>query len=305
MVGMARPLRIDIEDGWHHVMNRGTDRSAVFLDDSDRIEFGTRLADVHARFGVETHAYCLMTTHFHALLHCPNGGLSDAMQRLGSIYTRHVNDRAGRDGALFRGRFHSRLVVSDAHLLAAVRYIHRNALDLPEVDHVERYRWSSHRAYLGYRTVPPWLRTDVVLGHFGNDTTAFAAFVEASDPPETIRRPTSEELAGFERAAAFVLAELGLGERGKIAALARAATIAFVLEVSNTSGAWTEAWMQEAFRFPSRNALRSAVSRVRSRLASDPVFGAAVERTADLVSSTRLHQGSDPCCNHRAARAAS
>ena len=38
------------------------------------------------------------------------------MQRLGSIYTRHVNDRLGRDGALFRGRFHSRLITDDEHL---------------------------------------------------------------------------------------------------------------------------------------------------------------------------------------------
>ncbi len=246
---MARPLRIDIEDGWHHVMNRGADHRAAFLDDSDRIELGTRLGDMYERFGVETHAYCLMTTHYHLLLHCPNGGLSDAMQRLGSIYTRHLNDRVGRDGALFRGRFHSRLVVSDAHLVAAARYIHRNALDLPGVDRVERYRWSSHRAYLGHRAAPPWLRTDVVLGHFGNDTTAFA----------------------------------------------------FVLDTPHIS----EAWMKAAFRFPSRNALRSAVSRVRNRVATDPVFGAAVERTAALVFRTRLQQGSDPRCNQRAARAAS
>jgi REP element-mobilizing transposase RayT len=302
---MARPLRIDIDDGWHHVMNRGSNGRAVFLDDSDRIEFGSRLADVHDRFGVETHAYCLMTTHYHALLHCPDGGLSDAMQRLGSIYTRHANDRVGRDGALFRGRFHSRLVETDAHLRAAVRYIHRNALDLPGVDHVERYRWSSHRAYLGYRTVPPWLRTDVVLSQFGNDITAFAAFVDDSGRPDRTRRPTSEELAGFEAAAAFVLAELGLGEYGKLAALARAATIAFVLDGSTTWGTPAEEWMQATFRFPSRNALRSAVSRVRSRLASDPVFAAAVERTVGLVAPTRLRQGSDPWCNQRAARAAS
>jgi REP element-mobilizing transposase RayT len=298
---MARPLRIDLDGGWSHVMNRGADRRAVFFDDSDRIEFGARLADIHDRFGVETHAYCLMTTHYHVLLHCPDGGLSDAMQRLGSMYTRHVNDRLGRDGALFRGRFHSRHIVSDAHLLAAARYIHRNALDLPGVDRVERYRWSSHRAYVGYRIVPPWLRTDVVLGHFGNDTEAFARFVERSDDSDARLQPTAAELERFESSAAFVLAELGLGEHGKIAALARAVTIASVLGAPGI----TEAWIQEAFRFPSRNAQRSAVSRVRSRLASDQAFVAAVERTTQLVRPGRLQQGSDPCCNQSAARAAS
>ncbi len=68
----------------------------MFFDDSDRIEFGARLADIHERFGVETHAYCLMDNHYHTLFHCPDGGLSPAMQRLGSLYTRHVNDRLGQ-----------------------------------------------------------------------------------------------------------------------------------------------------------------------------------------------------------------
>jgi REP element-mobilizing transposase RayT len=298
---MARPLRIDLDDGWHHVMNRGADRRAVFLEDSDRIEFGTRLCDIYDRFGVETHAYCLMTTHYHLLLHCPNGGLSEAMQRLGSMYTRHLNDRVGRDGALFRGRFHSRLVVDDAQLISTIRYIHRNALDLPGVNGVEQYRWSSHRAYLGHRQAPPWLRIDALRDHFGNDTAAFAAFVGGSGRGQINWSVTTKELVGFEEAAAFVLAEFGLGEHGKLAALARAATIAFVLGGPATS----EAWMLATFQFPSRNALRSAVSRVRSRLATDATFAAAVERTAELVVPAGLQQGSDPWCNYRAARAAS
>jgi putative transposase len=298
---MARPLRNDPDDGFHHVMNRGADRRMVFLDDSDRVEFGARLGDIHDRFGVETHAYCVMTTHYHLLLRCPHGGLSDAMQRLGSIYTRHHNDRIGRDGALFRGRFHSRVVASDVHLVAAARYIHRNALDLPGVDHVERYRWSSHRAYLGHRAAPPWLRTDVVLGQFGNDRAAFAGYVADSMRISGTQLPIGPELADFERAAAFVMAELGLGEHGKVTALARAATLAFVLDLVDAE----ESWVETAFRFPSRNALRSAVSRVRSRLVSDPLFAAAVGRTAHLVLPDRLQQGSDPCCNQRAARAAS
>ena len=100
-------------------MNRGIDHHAVFFDPSDRIEFGQRLADIHDRFGVATHAYCLVNNHYHALMHCPGGQLSDAMQRLGSTYTRHVDDRLGRDGALFRGRFRSRLITDDSYLLAA------------------------------------------------------------------------------------------------------------------------------------------------------------------------------------------
>jgi len=31
---MARPLRIDVDDGWCHVMSRGIERRVIFLDDS-------------------------------------------------------------------------------------------------------------------------------------------------------------------------------------------------------------------------------------------------------------------------------
>ena len=79
----------------------------MFFADEDRIEFGRVLGEIHERFGVETLAYCLVPNHYHLLLRCPDGGLSAAMQHLGSTFTRRMNDRAGRDGPLFRGRFHA------------------------------------------------------------------------------------------------------------------------------------------------------------------------------------------------------
>ena len=170
-------MRPNLPGTFHHVMNRAIDRGAAFRNDSDRVEFGQRLGDIFERFGVVTHAYCLMTTHFHLLLECPNGALSEAMQRLGSMYTRHVNDRLGRDGAIFRGRFASRLIDNDEYLLMACRYIHRNVLDLPGVSDVTEYRWSSHRTYLGLRTTPVWMRTDEVLGHWNGDRAGFDEFV--------------------------------------------------------------------------------------------------------------------------------
>ena len=66
-------------------MNRGVNHAAVFLADPDRVEFGQRLADIHDRFAVETLAYCLMDNHYHLLVRTPEGRISEAMQRLGSL----------------------------------------------------------------------------------------------------------------------------------------------------------------------------------------------------------------------------
>ena len=48
---MARPLRIDVEDDWYHVMNRGIERRAIFTDDEDRLRFGDLLAQFEEPFG--------------------------------------------------------------------------------------------------------------------------------------------------------------------------------------------------------------------------------------------------------------
>ncbi len=173
---MGRQRRIDFDGAIHHVMNRGVNHEAIFFADSDRIESGRRLADIHTRFGVETLAYCLMGNHYHLLLRTSAGNLSAAMHRLASLYSRHTNDRIGRDGPLFRSRFHSILVTTDAYLLTATRYIHRNALDLPGVGSVDAYRWSSFRSYVGHRRPPTFLQTDLALGYFGNDRSAFSSF---------------------------------------------------------------------------------------------------------------------------------
>ena len=274
---MPRPLRIDIDDGWQHVMNRGIDHADVFFVDSDRIEFGQRLADVFDRFGIRTHAYCLMDNHFHLLWHCPDGRLSDAMQRLSSLYTRHVNDRLGRDGALFRGRFHSRLITDDAHLVAAVRYIHRNALDLDGVTSARDYRWSSHRAYLGLRTPPPWLCTDHVFD--GWTPHEIDRFIDR--PLNSVRQPMECDLAALVETIEFVLAERGLSAERRLGAVARQIALLWFTEIAPMP----DAWLMEAFDIERVGTLRTAISRARTLMRSEPDLREVQAVAVGLLSS--------------------
>ncbi len=176
---MARHLRIDPIDGWHHVMNRGVDRRRIFVDDLDRIEFGKLVGLACDRFDVEVHAYCLMDNHFHLLVRCPNGGVSDFMQLLSGLYARFFNDRHGRVGHLFGSRFTSRTLTTPRYIANTARYIHRNVLDVSDVRSVDDYRWSSHRTYLGYRSCPSWLHLEPIMNWFGG-AAAFDAFVTGS-----------------------------------------------------------------------------------------------------------------------------
>ncbi|MEM8619966.1 MAG: transposase [Actinomycetota bacterium] len=289
---MPRPLRTDPEAGWHHVMNRGVNRQTIFFDDNCRVEFGQRLADIHEQFGIEIHAYCLMTNHYHLILHCPTGGLSAGMKQLGAVYARHVNDRVGRDGPLFRGRFNSRLIGDDRYLLTAVRYVHRNALDLPDCSSVDRYRWSSHRTYLGHRPAPAWLRTTHVLSYFDGDTALFDRFVQSDLDPQATSTPGSVE--AIIAAAQLVVDELCLDTGSRARSVARA------LALSQCATRRDTELVAHALGITSSGAIRRATQRAQAAVRDDPLMSAAVARTASLVALVSATSGA----RHETSRSA-
>jgi putative transposase len=184
---MARPLRVEFEGAWYHVMNRGADRRRIFLARADFTKFLDLLGEVLKIFGMETHAYCLMGNHYHLLACTPDAGLGRAMRHLNGVYTQHFNRRTHRDGPLFRGRYRAVLVDSDAYRLQASRYIHLNPVDAGIVDRPEAYTYSSYRAYHEPQEEPDWLFTSTLLGHFGPDEPRreYQRFVEDGVDTET------------------------------------------------------------------------------------------------------------------------
>ncbi|PWG61262.1 transposase [Spiribacter halobius] len=161
---MARPLRIEYEGAWYHVMNRGAGRRVTFPDGDAYQRFLDTLAETVDRFRIEVHAYCLMPNHYHLLLRTPFANLGRAMRHLDGVYTQRYNRVAGTDGPLFRGRYKAILVESDAYLLTVSRYIHRNPIDCltPLTAELEGWRWSSYPEYIGARPSAPWIRGEGV-----------------------------------------------------------------------------------------------------------------------------------------------
>jgi REP element-mobilizing transposase RayT len=161
---MGRHLRDFSTSEFHHLCNRGADKQDVYSADADRVLFENLAAEAFGRFDISIHAYVLMTNHFHYLVHAPHGGVSEAIQLLCGRYGSAYNHRTERTGPIFTGRFRSVPITSDAQLMWAGRYIHRNPLDMVEPSALAAYRWSSLGALLGKRPVPPWLVTETLLG---------------------------------------------------------------------------------------------------------------------------------------------
>jgi putative transposase len=165
---MARSLRIEYENAWYHIMDRGARKMAVFNEDSERYLFLDLLNQIHDKYKVEIHAYCLMDNHYHLLIKTPWANLSKSMQHLNGMYVQRYNKMYKTDGPLFRGRFKSIIIDADNYLLRLSRYIHLNPVKSKLTDKAWNYKWSSCNAYLDDSKKTEWIQTNEVLSKFGD-----------------------------------------------------------------------------------------------------------------------------------------
>ncbi|MEE4244449.1 MAG: transposase [Kangiellaceae bacterium] len=185
---MVRPLRVEYEDAYYHVMNRGRGRQFIFHGKKYYQDFLTCLSQAHQRFGIEIHAYCLMGNHYHLLIKTPRGNLGRAMRHINGVYTQKYNHRKKTDGALFRGRYKAILIDKSTYLLEVSRYIHRNPVEMkkPLVDKLSDYEWSSYQSYIGLRPVEDWLVLEDVYGELGSSSPKkYCRFVDKGLDEET------------------------------------------------------------------------------------------------------------------------
>lgn len=164
---MPRPLRIQFPGAVYHVMNRGNGRQTIFEDAADARRFMALLEEIGAPLDWRVHAYCLMTNHYHLVIHTPHANLSAGMQALAARYTQDFNRRHDRDGPLFRGRFHAILVERESYLVPLVRYVLLNPVLANLVEDPAAWRWSSYRATAGTAPSSPLLDLSWMLGPYG------------------------------------------------------------------------------------------------------------------------------------------
>ena len=179
-------VRVDGDEQFYHVYGRGVNKSAIFLELSDKDYFLYLLsrhlsikpvvaksgyAYPHYRDKVELLAYCLMDNHFHLLIYQRKiQYTSRLMQSVLTAYTVYFNRKNRRRGPLFESRFKSSLVDNDSYLDHVSRYIHLNPRSW------KHYPYSSI-IHIRKSSEPEWLHTDKILvAH--HDRQAYLRFVE-------------------------------------------------------------------------------------------------------------------------------
>ncbi len=138
-----------------HITQRGVNRAAVFVDDSDCARYRDLLDEVASAHDLAVHAYALMGNHVHLLMTANEApDLARAMRLLNQRYVAAFNRRHGRTGTLWEGRFRSCLVQNENYLLMVYRYIDLNPVRAAMVDSAGSYPWSSAKANLGLAADP-------------------------------------------------------------------------------------------------------------------------------------------------------
>ena len=209
---MARLPRLTVPGYPHHVIQRGNNRQAIFSSTADYQMLLVLLDENARKFSVALHAYVLMTNHFH-LLATPStqDGLPQMMQAVGRRYVRYFNDRQGRSGTLWEGRYRSTLIETERYLLACMVYIDLNPVRAGLARDAGDYPWSSHGHYAGLRS-DKMLTPHPLFWALGNTPfsreAAYAELVHAGTSLEQEQALTRSTLNGWALGSDSFIAEL-------------------------------------------------------------------------------------------------
>lgn len=218
---MARLPRLVVPGLPHHLIQRGHNRQPIVLDDEDRRQFLALLREAAVNQRVALHAYVLMDNHLH-LLATPETpeGLSRMMQSLGRRYVAAFNQRHGRSGTLWEGRFRAAPLEAERHLLACMRYIELNPQRAGWVMEPGSYAWSSGPQHLGHRR-DPLITEHPLFWALGNTPfereAAWRSWLEQGVGPEELRALGDSALKGWPLGSAGFLQVLAEGSERPVA----------------------------------------------------------------------------------------
>lgn len=172
---------------YYHLYNRGNNRKRIFYERENYLFVLQRLRKYLVPI-LDIVAYCLMPTHYHLLVGVKqtfevsqtseaSAAVSRAMMRFAVSYTKAMNKRYDRVGALFQGAFQTKHMDRNNYLVHLSRYIHLNPVMSSLVEQPEDWEFSSYREYIGMRngTLPV---PEVVLSQFPSPQ-AYREFVES------------------------------------------------------------------------------------------------------------------------------
>ncbi|WP_321779351.1 transposase [Sulfurimonas sp.] len=162
---MARRPRIDLA-GYHHIVNRGVNRTNIFATSQDKDMFLAILCKSCKLHDVITHDYCLMDNHYHLLIENSKENLSLFMRQINANYAIYFNKKYKRTGHLWQGRFKSWYILQDTYLYQTIKYIEYNPIKAKMSSEIGEYPYALGSTILSKMEIVPCAKNSVMLEQY-------------------------------------------------------------------------------------------------------------------------------------------
>jgi putative transposase len=152
---MARLPRLIVPFQPHHIVQRGNNGCAIFHDADDYTAFLGWLRSAAKTYKVAVHAHVLMPDQIQLLVSpTDESGLGQMMQWLGRYYVPYFNQKYGRSGTLWNGRYKTSVIDASNFFLTCCRYIELAPVAAGLAATPGDYQWSSYRHHAGMAPDP-------------------------------------------------------------------------------------------------------------------------------------------------------
>jgi hypothetical protein len=180
----------------HHVISRFIDKEWFITTPDERSYYLRLLGKALTKSDWVCLAYALMSSHLHLAMVAGRMEAESWSRRVNPPFANYYNELHERIGPLFAGRADMRIERTEriGRLLA---YVHNNPVRAGVVARASESDWTSHRAYIGATTPPPWLNLGRGLELSGIESAEFDEWVHS----ERLRKRKDLDLKDIDREA--------------------------------------------------------------------------------------------------------
>ncbi len=151
---MPRNARKNLCSQFFHVMVQGLNKEYIFEKEIDIKVYLRYLKEKLEGKNLQMIAYCIMNNHAHFLIQTEDvKEISKLMSQVNTKYAIFYNKKYDRCGFVFRNRYKSEEIMTYAHLLACIEYIHNNPVKAKMCEAKADYPYSSFGEYKGQQEV--------------------------------------------------------------------------------------------------------------------------------------------------------
>jgi len=182
---VPRISRKSLGTSFFHIIVQGINKEYIFNTKENIEKYLSLLIKSNCDFeSLQLIAYCIMNNHAHMLIYSESIlELSKYMKIINTKYAKYYNKKNQRVGYVFRDRYVSEPIFNQRHLLACIRYVHRNPVVAKIVQEENEYLYSSYNDYINSSGI---VNDSTLKLVFGSSVNYIQQFLTISTPEKNI-----------------------------------------------------------------------------------------------------------------------